>query len=78
MQAYWKAVEQLGMQLVALLAEALGLDVEAFLKFFDKPMLHLRPLHYSSKRSVPDQVSAVCNNQKLSNVSRPLLCSPVR
>lgn len=78
MQAYWKAVEQLGMQLVALLAEALGLDVEAFLKFFDKPMLHLRPLHYSSKRSVPDQVSTVCNNQKLSNVSRPLLCSPVR
>ncbi len=61
MQAYWKAVEQLGMQLVALLAEALGLDVEAFLKFFDEPMLFLRPLHYSPRRSVPDQVSTVFN-----------------
>ena len=62
MQAYWDAVERLGMQLIALLAEALGLDVEAFLKFFEKPMLHLRPLHYSSVRSAPDQVSNGCNN----------------
>ena len=62
MQAYWNAVEQLGMQLIALLAEALGLDVEAFLKLFDKPMLFLRPLHYSSRLSVPDQVSDGCNS----------------
>ena len=78
MQAYWDAVEQLGMQLIALLAEALGLDVEAFLKFFDKPMLHLRPLHYSSVRSVPDQVSDECDSLELVDVSRPLLCSPVQ
>ena len=77
MQAYWDAVEQLGMQLIALLAEALGLDVEAFLKFFDKPMLHLRPLHYSSVRSVPDQVSDECDSLELVEVSRPLLCRPV-
>ena len=61
MEAYWDAVEQLGMQLIALLAGALGLDVEAFLKFFDKPMLFLRPLHYSAVRSAPDQVSTVCS-----------------
>ena len=62
MQAYWDAVEQLGMQLIALLAEALGLDAEAFLNSFDKPMLHLRPLHYAAVRSAPDQVSNMCNN----------------
>ena len=79
MQAYWDAVEQLGMQLIALLAEALGLDVEAFLKFFDKPMLHLRPLHYSSKMSAPDQVSTVCNNQREPNsCQQTLLCSPLQ
>ena len=77
MQAYWNAVEQLGKQLIALLAEALGLDVEAFLKLFDKPMLFLRPLHYSARRSVPDQVSNVCNSLKLSDVSRPLHCRPI-
>ena len=73
MEAYWDAVEQLGMQLIALLAEALGLDAEAFLKFFDKPMLHLRPLHYSAVRSVPDQVSIVCNSLKLTDVQSPLV-----
>ena len=71
MQAYWDAVEHLGMQLIALLAEALGLDVEAFLKLFDKPMLHLRPLHYGPRRSVPDQVSNGCNSSlKLSGVQQ--------
>ena len=77
MQAYWDAVERLGMQLIALLAEALGLDVEAFLKLFDKPMLFLRPLHYSPVKSVPDQVSTICHNQSLVDVSGPVQCRPV-
>ena len=78
MQAYWDAVERLGMQLIALLAEALGLDVEAFLRFFDKPMLHLRPLHYSSVRSAPDQCERWVQQPELIDVSIPIWCSAVQ
>ncbi len=56
MTAYFAAASNLGMRLLPLLALALGLPADYFLPFFTKPMLFLRPLHYSDLKSEPDKV----------------------
>ncbi|KAL4445389.1 hypothetical protein ABPG77_011214 [Micractinium sp. CCAP 211/92] len=50
-EAYWEAVGQLGGRLLRLLALSLNLPAEYFAPFFTRPMLFLRPLHYSAEKS---------------------------
>ncbi|PSC75554.1 Adenine guanine permease AZG1 [Micractinium conductrix] len=50
-EAYLQAVAALGCRLLRLLALSLGLAADHFSPHFTRPMLFLRPLHYSAERS---------------------------
>lgn len=50
-EAYFEAVAALGTRLLRLLALSLHLPPDFFAPFFSRPMLFLRPLHYSAERS---------------------------
>ncbi|GAB4817605.1 hypothetical protein N2152v2_004651 [Parachlorella kessleri] len=52
-QQYFDAVTALGMRMLRLLALSLGLPPGYFHPFFTRPMLALRPLHYSATPSRP-------------------------
>ena len=56
MQAYMDAICDLADRLLPLIAIALQLPTNFFDVHFDKPMLALRPLHYSAQTSLPDEV----------------------
>ena len=43
-------------RLLPLIAVALQLPTDFFDMHFDKPMIALRPLHYSAQTSLPDEV----------------------
>ena len=59
MEAYMAAVHHLSNRLLLLIAIALQLPTDFFLQFYDKPMMYLRPLHYSSQVSLPDEVTTL-------------------
>ncbi|GLC72573.1 hypothetical protein PLESTF_001266100 [Pleodorina starrii] len=50
---YYEALYGLGLRLLRLLALSLGLPAEFFAPMFDKPLVALRPLHYSGEVSDP-------------------------
>jgi len=56
MQAYMDAICGLADRLLPLIAIALQLPTDFFDMHFDKPMIALRPLHYSAQTSLPDEV----------------------
>ena len=56
MLAYRSAVHGLSNRLLLLFAIALDLPLHFFDPYFDKPMMMLRPLHYSAQVSLPDEV----------------------
>jgi hypothetical protein len=56
MSTYFTAMTNLGMRLLPLFALALGLPPDHFLPLFTKPVLFLRPLHYTALKSEPEQV----------------------
>jgi isopenicillin N synthase-like dioxygenase len=49
---YFDAVTDLGQRLLRLLALSLDLPAEYFAPYFTKPMIALRPLHYSAEVGV--------------------------
>ena len=51
------AVHALSNRLLLLIAIALQLPSDFFLQFYDKPMMYLRPLHYSPQVSLPEEVT---------------------
>lgn len=51
------AVHGLSNRLLLLIAIALQLPSDFFLQFYDKPMMYLRPLHYSPQVSLPEEVT---------------------
>lgn len=53
------AVHSLSNRLLLLIAIALQLPTDFFLQFYDKPMMYLRPLHYSPQVSLPDEVTTL-------------------
>ncbi|DBB09057.1 TPA: hypothetical protein ACH3X3_007680 [Trebouxia sp. C0006] len=55
MQAYMDAIRGLADRLLPLIAIALQLPTDFFDMHFDKPMIALRPLHYSAQTSLPDE-----------------------
>ena len=55
MQAYMAAMRGLADRLLPLIAKALNLPTDFFDMYFDKPMVSLRPLHYSPQVSDPDK-----------------------
>lgn len=57
MEAYMAAVHHLSNRLLLLIAIALQLPTDFFLQFYDKPMMSLRPLHYSPQVSLPAEAS---------------------
>ena len=62
------AVHDLSNRLLFLIAIALQLPTDFFLQFYDKPMLALRPLHYSPQVSLPDEVCSIVHLFQLQNV----------
>jgi isopenicillin N synthase-like dioxygenase len=50
-EAYWEAVAAVGFRLLRLLGLSLGLGPDYFQPHFTRPMIALRPLHYSGERS---------------------------
>ncbi|MEW5304578.1 MAG: hypothetical protein WDW38_009303 [Sanguina aurantia] len=52
---YFEAVQTLGYQLLRLLSLSLGLPPDHFSAVFDKPLVMLRPLHYSAAISKPSE-----------------------
>ncbi|KAK9814115.1 hypothetical protein WJX72_000846 [[Myrmecia] bisecta] len=52
---YFHAMHVLGLRLVRLIALALQLPADHFDSNFDKPLINLRPLHYSAKVSRPSE-----------------------
>lgn len=50
-EAYQAAAEATAFRCLRLLALSLGLPVDHFAPFFTRPMVFLRPLHYSAERS---------------------------
>ena len=59
METYMAAMHDLSNRLLLLFAIALQLPRGFFLQFYDKPMMYLRPLHYSPQVSLPDEVSTL-------------------
>ena len=59
METYMTAVHDLSNRLLLLIAIALQLPTDFFLQFYDKPMMYLRPLHYSPQVSLPDEVTTL-------------------
>lgn len=59
METYMAAVHSLSNRLLLLIAIALQLPTDFFLQFYDKPMMYLRPLHYSPQVSLPDEVTTL-------------------
>lgn len=59
METYMAAVHDLSNRLLLLIAIALQLPTDFFLQFYDKPMMYLRPLHYSPQVSLPDEVTTL-------------------
>lgn len=59
MEAYMAAVHGLSNRLLLLIAIALQLPSDFFLQFYDKPMMYLRPLHYSPQVSLPEEVTTL-------------------
>ena len=57
MLAYRAAVHGLSNRLLLLFAIALDLPLHFFDAYFDKPMMMLRPLHYSAQVSLPEEVA---------------------
>uniref|UniRef100_A0A7S3QLD7 Fe2OG dioxygenase domain-containing protein n=2 Tax=Dunaliella tertiolecta TaxID=3047 RepID=A0A7S3QLD7_DUNTE len=55
MEQYMRAMNELGHRLLRLLALGLGLPPDHFDRFFDRPMIFLRPLHYAPKVSAPSE-----------------------
>ncbi|KAL3133076.1 hypothetical protein ABBQ38_006978 [Trebouxia sp. C0009 RCD-2024] len=55
METYMAAVHGLSNRLLLLIAIALQLPSDFFLQFYDKPMMYLRPLHYSPQVSLPEE-----------------------
>ena len=56
MQSYMAAMHDLPNRLLPLIAIALKLPTDFFDMYYDKPMMSLRPLHYSAQVSLPDEV----------------------
>jgi isopenicillin N synthase-like dioxygenase len=54
-EAYYAANRKLGMRVIRLIALALDLPSDYFDAYFEKPTMLLRPLHYVSKPSDPEQ-----------------------
>ncbi|KAL4425630.1 hypothetical protein ABPG75_009646 [Micractinium tetrahymenae] len=54
-EAYLEAVAALGFRLLCLLGLSLGLGADYFAPLFARPMVFLRPLHYSAEKSDPAQ-----------------------
>lgn len=50
-EAYKAEVERVGFRVLRLLGLGLGLGPDHFLPYFSRPMLFLRPLHYSAQQS---------------------------
>lgn len=59
METYMAAVHGLSNRLLLLIAIALQLPSDFFLQFYDKPMMYLRPLHYSPQVSLPEEVTTL-------------------
>ncbi|KAL0025138.1 hypothetical protein WJX77_002359 [Trebouxia sp. C0004] len=55
MQAYMDAIRGLANRLLPLIAIALQLPTDFFDMHFDKPMIALRPLHYSAQTFLPNE-----------------------
>ena len=55
MLAYHEAMSDLGLRVVRLLSESLGMSPNHFDAFFDKPMATLRLLHYNQQASDPER-----------------------
>lgn len=70
METYMAAVHDLSNRLLLLIAIALQLPTDFFLQFYDKPMMYLRPLHYSPQVSLPDEVITL-----LPPNAQPTICS---
>ena len=74
METYMAAVHELSNRLLLLLAIALQLPTDFFLQFYDKPMMYLRPLHYSPQVSLPDEVTSLLAPH--TPTAQPTICSP--
>ena len=58
MQTYMAAMQDLGNRLLPLIAIALNLPTDFFDQYYEKPLMFLRPLHYSAQVSLPEEVCA--------------------